>query len=165
MQTYFKNNVKIRVFKRAIKKIREEILQCRRIRQEFEKVRLLLEQVRKREKIKRELVLLDRLIGVYEVNPFNGVFLQHLMNKLFELDMNGFFWLPVDAALVPTYYTIIKKPMDLGKMQEKISNLEYSSVDEFEADLQLIINNCFKFNPKSTPFYKAALKLKEQVNK
>lgn len=85
------------------------------------------------------------------------------MNKLFELDLNGFFWLPVDPVLVPTYYSVIKNPMDMEKMQAKIANLAYSSVDQFEADFHLIINNCLRFNPKNSPFGKAALKLREQV--
>jgi bromodomain and PHD finger-containing protein 1 len=117
----------------------------------------------KREKTKRELYLLEQQSSKYELNPFNGVFLQGLMNRLFELDTNGYFWLPVDPVHVPTYYNVIKNPMDMETMQNKISALKYNTFEEFEADFNLIISNCYRFNPKSSPFYKAAVKLKEQV--
>lgn len=143
--------------------MKEELAKCKKLRQDLEKARLLLEQVRKRERIKRDMVRLERLITLYEVNPFNGVFLQHILNQLFDLDRNQIFWYPVEPQQAPSYYTVIKEPMDLERMQAKVDAGEYANFALFEADFHLIITNCCKFNPKSSVFYKAAIKLKEQV--
>ncbi|KAG1172234.1 hypothetical protein G6F70_005218 [Rhizopus microsporus] len=55
---------------------------------------------------------------------------------------------PVDYVKlnVPDYPTVIKKPMDLLLVDQKLSRNEYATVDEFVADVRLIFNNCFKYN-------------------
>jgi len=57
---------------------------------------------------------------------------------------------PVDpvALNIPTYRSIVKKPMDLGTMQEKLNRGEYENCKEFEADFRLMCDNCYKFNGK-----------------
>eukprot|EP00698_Gefionella_okellyi_P004128 TRINITY_DN13864_c0_g1_i1.p1 TRINITY_DN13864_c0_g1~~TRINITY_DN13864_c0_g1_i1.p1 ORF type:complete len:1488 (-),score=323.02 TRINITY_DN13864_c0_g1_i1:34-4497(-) len=50
---------------------------------------------------------------------------------------------PKDA---PDYYSIIKNPIDLGKIMHKIKHLEYSSVSEFLADFDLLQRNCEEYN-------------------
>lgn len=60
------------------------------------------------------------------------------------------FLAPVDpvALNIPTYRSIVKKPMDLGTMQEKLNRGEYENCKEFEADFRLMCDNCYKFNGK-----------------
>ena len=60
------------------------------------------------------------------------------------------FLAPVDpvALNIPTYRSIVKKPMDLGTMQEKLNRGEYENCKEFEADFRLMCDNCYKFNSK-----------------
>lgn len=56
---------------------------------------------------------------------------------------------PVDPVKlnIPDYFTIIKQPMDLNKIRSKLlETKEYSSSDEFEADVRLIISNCLLYN-------------------
>ncbi|KAI5956605.1 BDF1 [Candida jiufengensis] len=65
-------------------------------------------------------------------------------------DLNWVFLDPVDTQLFPTYSQIIKKPMDLGKVQLKLNNNEYNNPEEFEADVKLVFQNCYKFNPEGT---------------
>ncbi|KAJ3397565.1 histone acetyltransferase [Lobulomyces angularis] len=62
---------------------------------------------------------------------------------------------------VPSYYELITHPMDLGTMTKKVENDEYKSVESFQSDLQLIFDNCKKFNAPGTKYNKAALGLEK----
>ena len=137
---------------------------CVKLRQDLEKARLLMELIRKREKTKREMLHIDEVITMYEINPLNGVFLQRLLELLRNYDKSRVFFYPVDAAIAPGYYDIIKQPMDFSKMQEKLKRQAYRNFGQFEKDFHLIINNCLKYNPKNTSFYKIAFKLREQTS-
>lgn len=55
---------------------------------------------------------------------------------------------PVDpvALGIPTYFDIVKHPMDLFTIKKKLDAGEYENADEFEADVRLIVSNCFTFN-------------------
>ncbi|PBP20399.1 transcription regulator [Diplocarpon rosae] len=63
--------------------------------------------------------------------------------------VNAAFQTPVDpvALNIPTYFTVIKKPMDLSTMDSKLKSGAYSNANEFEKDMRLMITNCLKFNP------------------
>ncbi|KAJ1717856.1 hypothetical protein LPJ61_007110, partial [Coemansia biformis] len=63
---------------------------------------------------------------------------------------------PVDVVLdgCPTYYDVIKHPMDLGTIKMKLeAPAGYSSPSEFEADIRLMFGNCYAFNPLGTPVH------------
>ncbi len=106
---------------------------------------------------------MDHLKTIYEINSFNGIFLQRLLDLLRDMDKNQIFHEPVNPIEVPTYYDTVKNPMDFSKMQTKLNNMEYENLNQFEADLNLIVNNCLQFNQKNSFYYKTALKLREQV--
>jgi len=65
----------------------------------------------------------------------------------------GPFMEPVDpvALNIPSYFTIIKRPMDVSTVSRKLNNGEYNRASDFEKDVRLIISNCYDFNPKGTP--------------
>lgn len=44
------------------------------------------------------------------------------------------------------YYTIIKRPMDMGQIKRKLENLEYSCSQECIDDFRLVFNNCITYN-------------------
>lgn len=52
----------------------------------------------------------------------------------------------VNKRDAPDYYNLIKNPMDLGSMTKKLKSLAYKSKVEFVADLNLIWDNCLKYN-------------------
>lgn len=52
----------------------------------------------------------------------------------------------VNILDAPEYYHVIKHPMDLGTMTEKLGRLEYTSGQDFVDDLDLIWANCLKYN-------------------
>ena len=53
--------------------------------------------------------------------------------------------------------------MDFATMRRKVDLQTYKTVDEIAADFQLMISNCMTYNPKNTTFYRAAVKLTNQV--
>lgn len=55
------------------------------------------------------------------------------------------------ALNIPTYHSIIKKPMDFGTMKAKLDHGEYENAKEFEADVRQVFQNCYRFNPQSDP--------------
>ncbi|OAG31129.1 hypothetical protein NEDG_01903 [Nematocida displodere] len=70
----------------------------------------------------------------------------------------------VSKREAPEYYTHIEQPMDLGKMSKKIEQQEYSDVNDFINDLELIWSNCFKFNTDHGNIYAMyAQKMKEKA--
>ena len=50
------------------------------------------------------------------------------------------------AQNIPNYHKIIKNPMDLGTVRSKLSQGQYENAKEFEVDIRLIFQNCYKFN-------------------
>ncbi|TAQ90092.1 hypothetical protein B7494_g1601 [Chlorociboria aeruginascens] len=61
----------------------------------------------------------------------------------------GPFLYPVDpvALGIPQYFSIIKSPMDISTVSDKLHKGVYGKAKEFESDMKLIFDNCFKFNP------------------
>jgi len=71
-----------------------------------------------------------------------------LLHKLMTSELAEFFLEPVDAVKlnVPTYYEVIKDPMDFSTVKNKVQQRLYGSVDEFVDDVRLIFTNCLAFN-------------------
>lgn len=72
---------------------------------------------------------------------------RELMKKQYQPNM-FIFYNPVDpvALNIPTYFDVIKEPMDLSTIKKKLDRREYESAEDFEADCRLMFNNCFTFN-------------------
>lgn len=83
---------------------------------------------------------------------FCGQVLKELQSKKHEAYSFPFLQ-PVDPVALncPTYYDVIKHPMDLSTIQNKYHNGEYENADEFEADIRLMFRNCYDFNPEGSP--------------
>ena len=79
---------------------------------------------------------------------------------------NQYFMAPVDpiALQIPTYFQIIKKPMDLSTVQAKLDANEYEKAKDFEEDVRLIFKNCFKFNKPGEIVYKSGQELEKLFN-
>lgn len=73
------------------------------------------------------------------------------------------FYKPVDAELLGLhdYFDIIKKPMDLGTVKQKMDNRAYKTATEFAADVRLIFTNCYKYNPPDHDVVAMARKLQD----
>ncbi|XP_072414952.1 nucleosome-remodeling factor subunit BPTF isoform X5 [Chiloscyllium punctatum] len=63
---------------------------------------------------------------------------------------------PVDPNDAPDYYGIIKEPMDLSTMEERIHHRFYKKLTDFVGDMTKIFDNCRYYNPSDSPFYQCA---------
>ncbi|QIW97875.1 hypothetical protein AMS68_003393 [Peltaster fructicola] len=75
---------------------------------------------------------------------------------------NHVFLLPVDpvALNIPHYRQVIKKPMDLSTMAQKLKSGQYGTAKEFRADFELMIENCLVFNPLGNPVRDLGIEMK-----
>lgn len=144
----------------AVKKIKEEVKYWQRLRQDLEKARLLVELIRKREKLKLQLIETSQQTMELHLQPFKR-YLHFILTCLQAKDTNKFFTEPVDVNEVPDYLDFIPNPMDFTTMRSKVESNEYSSLNEMEHDFDLIVTNCTFYNDPETIYYKAAMKLKE----
>ncbi|NXN43118.1 KAT2A acetyltransferase, partial [Rhinoptilus africanus] len=63
---------------------------------------------------------------------------------------------PVKKSEAPDYYEIIRFPIDLKTMTERLKNRYYVTKKLFIADLQCIITNCREYNPPDSDYCKCA---------
>ncbi len=85
-------------------------------------------------------------------------FCQEVLTELEKGKYKGIgyaFYNPVDpvALNIPHYHKIIKKPMDLGTISSKLKTGQYENAREFESDIRLMFQNCYKFNPATDPVH------------
>lgn len=67
------------------------------------------------------------------------------------------FLAPVNVALVTDYLAVIKNPIDLQTIGEKIEAGRYITMNMMCADLQLMLDNCKTYNDEGSYFYNAAV--------
>jgi len=76
----------------------------------------------------------------------------------------GAFLIPVDwkALKLPTYPKIVKNPMDLGTVQQKLESGRYGKVEDFISDVQLVWKNAKLFNLEGSDIFEVASLLDEE---
>lgn len=79
-------------------------------------------------------------------------FCQHVLDRVRGPEYSAFnhlFLAPVDpvAMNIPHYRQIVKYPMDLGTMAQKLKQGQYVKASEFKKDFDLVVSNCLAFNP------------------
>ncbi|XP_053712587.1 nucleosome-remodeling factor subunit BPTF-like isoform X1 [Synchiropus splendidus] len=82
--------------------------------------------------------------------------LKRILRSLQAHKMAWPFLEPVDTNDAPDYYKVIKEPMDLSTMEERLQKHEYVKLTEFVADMTKIFDNCRYYNPSDSPFYQCA---------
>lgn len=143
------------------KELYKQLKYWQHLRQDLERARLLCELVRKREKLKLLLIKAKEECVLTELNPL-GTAMNKIIDQLVVKDTLEIFLEPVDVSEVPDYAAVIKNPIDLGTMRDKLKVGGYGNLEELEADFSLMIKNCLLYNNKDTIFYKMGLKMKEQ---
>ncbi|OZJ04517.1 hypothetical protein BZG36_02242 [Bifiguratus adelaidae] len=75
-----------------------------------------------------------------------------IIRKLFASKHSLNFQQPVDpiALNIPDYFDVIKNPMDLGSIKQKLDDNRYGSANEFYNDVKLVFNNCYTYNPEGS---------------
>lgn len=92
--------------------------------------------------------------GVHELSAF-----EQLVVELVRHDDSWPFLKLVSKIQVPDYYDIIKKPIALNIIREKVNKCEYKLASEFIEDIELMFSNCFEYNPRNTSEAKAGTRL------
>nr|XP_033814806.1 bromodomain-containing protein 1 isoform X5 [Geotrypetes seraphini] len=141
--------------------LKKKLKYWQRLRHDLERARLLIELIRKREKLKREQVKVEQVAMELQLTPFT-VLLRSILDQLQEKDPAHIFAQPVNLIEVPDYLDHIKNPMDFSTMKMRLEDQCYRNLNEFEEDFNLIIDNCMKYNAKDTIFYRAAVRLRDQ---
>lgn len=141
--------------------LKEQLKSWQRLRHDLERARLLVELIRKREKLKRETIKIQQVALEMQLTPFL-ILLRRTLEQLQEKDTGNIFSEPVPLSEVPDYLDHIKKPMDFYTMKQNLEAYRYLNLDDFEEDFNLIVSNCLKYNAKDTIFYRAAVRLREQ---
>ncbi|XP_029362805.1 bromodomain and PHD finger-containing protein 3 isoform X2 [Echeneis naucrates] len=139
---------------------REALRYWQKLRHDLEKARLLVELIRKREKLKREQVKIHQATLEMQLTPML-VLLRSTVDQLQEKDAAQIFAQPVNIKEVPDYLEFISQPMDFFTIRTKLESHAYRSVADLEADFNLMISNCLLYNAKDTVFHRAALRLRE----
>jgi hypothetical protein len=65
---------------------------------------------------------------------------------------------------LPTYFTKIKQPMDLGTVKSKLQTGEYTSIEAVETDVELVFKNALQFNTTKSTVYVAAKVMTKLAN-
>jgi histone acetyltransferase len=73
------------------------------------------------------------------------------------------FLTPVNKDEVAEYYNIIKTPMDLSTMEERLEHDLYATPKDFIRDLKLIFSNCRQYNDATTVYTKCAVRLEKYM--
>lgn len=63
---------------------------------------------------------------------------------------------PVDPEVqqMPNYFNVVKRPMDLKTIKGKMDRNEYSTSQEFEADVKQIFQNCYEYWTENDQVFK-----------
>ncbi|XP_077054125.1 polybromo 1, like isoform X3 [Siphateles boraxobius] len=73
-----------------------------------------------------------------------------------------FLQLPVRREY-PDYYHQIKNPISLQQIRDKMKNGDYDGVEQFEADLTLMLENAKRYNMPNSTIYKRAQRLQQII--
>ncbi len=100
--------------------------------------------------------------------------IHQMLTNLLDYDFGYTFSEPVDTASVPGYTDIVKRPMDIGTICNKLENGDFSklleenfAMDDLVAkvlnDIELIWRNCIMFNVIGSSVARMALVLRRRV--
>ncbi|XP_062191366.1 uncharacterized protein LOC133895228 [Phragmites australis] len=85
-----------------------------------------------------------------------------ILDKLQKKDTYGTFADPVDTEKISKYHVTIKHPMNFETIRKKLDGGEYANLEQFEADVLLVISNAMCYNePADTVYYRQAQAFEE----
>ncbi|GAA99462.1 uncharacterized protein L969DRAFT_401863 [Mixia osmundae IAM 14324] len=130
------------------------------LRNDLERVRMLAELVRKREREKLRRVqafqeAIDNLLFSRDAR------MRALLASIREQDPQGIFNEPVLQQEVPDYYDIIKEPRDWSSIANKLDSHLYDSAAQLKADIELVFANAKAYNKPDSRYHKLTLKMEK----
>uniref|UniRef100_A0A8C2F452 Bromodomain adjacent to zinc finger domain, 2Ba n=1 Tax=Cyprinus carpio TaxID=7962 RepID=A0A8C2F452_CYPCA len=75
------------------------------------------------------------------------------------------FLTPVNLKSVPGYRKVIKKPMDFSTIREKLVSSQYQNLETFIIDVNLVFDNCEKFNEDNSDIGRAGHNMRKFFEK
>lgn len=75
------------------------------------------------------------------------------------------FLTPVNLKSVPGYRKVIKKPMDFFTIREKLVSSQYQNLETFIIDVNLVFDNCEKFNEDNSDIGRAGHNMRKFFEK
>lgn len=60
-----------------------------------------------------------------------------VLSAVYRRDVYGFFLEPVETSIITDYLSVIKTPMDLGSIRNKVEQRVYDSLEAFEVSFSL----------------------------
>ncbi|KAI8141930.1 hypothetical protein BJV82DRAFT_616493 [Fennellomyces sp. T-0311] len=130
------------------------------LRADLERVRMLSEQVQKREKQKLERIRKQKAYLETILFPIEYL-AKPLVDQLIDMDKKELFRYPVTPDVAPDYTEIIDTPMSFADILDKFSLHEYTSLDQVKTDVMLIWKNCMTYNKPETLYYRTAERLEK----
>ncbi|XP_049784763.1 transcription initiation factor TFIID subunit 1 isoform X1 [Schistocerca cancellata] len=85
--------------------------------------------------------------------------LETILNEMRDLPDVQPFLFPVNAKVVPDYYKIVNRPMDLQTIRENLRMKKYQSREEFLADVNQIVENSTLYNGTKSSLTVAARRM------
>ncbi|KAI9597470.1 PHD-zinc-finger like domain-containing protein [Syncephalis fuscata] len=124
------------------------------LRADLEKIRLLTEMIRRREREKLRMAQLRT--RYFEIVAFPlQLLMRQVVNTIQKRDIHNVFAEPVSIKDVPDYLSVIKEPIDFGTIKKKIESSDYQHL----MNLSLVFSNASTYNKPITYYYKLAKRL------
>ncbi|TIB74797.1 hypothetical protein E3Q23_00006 [Wallemia mellicola] len=89
--------------------------------------------------------------------------MHHLLSDLQNHASSWAFLNPVNKDEVTDYYEVIKEPMDLSTMEQRLEENVYENLDAFLNDASKIFNNCKAYNGENSSYTKNAIRLEKYL--
>ncbi|KAL6121616.1 hypothetical protein NUSPORA_01444 [Nucleospora cyclopteri] len=115
---------------------------------------------KEQKKVKRTVKPIPREMEDYEA----AVIIMNEIDKPKNKKVTWCFCHPVSDEEAPGYSSIVKQPMDLSTVRNKLEMRVYSNLEEFIRDLQLIVDNCKLYNPENSDIYKLGIEFEKLFN-
>jgi len=89
---------------------------------------------------------------------------KRILNFMWKLHGANHFHEPVNpiAWNIPDYPEVVKNPMDLGTIRQKLNTCAYKNCKEFVNDMNLVFSNCILYNGETSEFGILAKNLREE---
>jgi len=95
--------------------------------------------------------------GAVGLNNNQKTALRNALKALSKIPKAEPFLYPVDSTIFPDYYQVISNPMDIQTINDKMN--AYKSIEEAIVDVNLIWDNCRKYNAEGSAIYQTANEL------
>lgn len=78
---------------------------------------------------------------------------KRLVNQLWRCNASQIFHKPVDPDRlgIPDYFEVVKNPIDLGTIKQRLNHNYYTTIQQVLDDIQLCFDNCLLYNGEESP--------------